>query len=174
MPLAPRWTGLALLAAPGLAAPPPQVTGRASVIDADTLEISGQRIRLAGVDAPESSQTCLDVNGDKWRCGQQAALALADLIAWHPVTCSISGQDRYDPQIGTCSAAGTEINQWLVRQGWPWPIVAIPAVMWQMNRRLNARVAAFGRANLSRQTNSADSSAARSPLPPPSRSRGAA
>ncbi|MGR3623832.1 thermonuclease family protein [Pseudophaeobacter sp.] len=118
MPLAPRWIGLALLAAPGLAAPPPYLTGRASVIDADTLEISGQRIRLAEVDVPESSQTCLDVNGNKWRCGQQAALALADLIAWHPVTCSISGQDRYDRQIGTCSAAGTEINQWLVRQGW--------------------------------------------------------
>jgi endonuclease YncB( thermonuclease family) len=41
----------------GLAA---DLTGRASVIDADTIEIHGTRIRLWGIDAPESTQLCRD------------------------------------------------------------------------------------------------------------------
>ncbi len=45
---------LCLLATPALA----DVAGTASVIDGDTIEIHGQRIRLHGIDAPESRQLC--------------------------------------------------------------------------------------------------------------------
>jgi hypothetical protein len=52
------------------------IIGVASVIDADTIEIHGERIRLHGIDAPESCQTCEHASGRTWRCGQRAALAL--------------------------------------------------------------------------------------------------
>ena len=67
---------LCLLAIPALA----DVTGPASVIDGDTLEVHGQRIRLHGIDAPESRQLCR-LDGKPWQCGKEAANALADKIA---------------------------------------------------------------------------------------------
>ena len=36
------------------------IVGRASVIDGDTIDIRGTRIRFSGIDAPESRQSCRD------------------------------------------------------------------------------------------------------------------
>lgn len=94
------------------------ITGVASVIDGDTLEIRNQRIRLYGIDAPESRQLCLDAAGERWRCGQRAALALADEIGRAPVECRVRGTDRYERAISVCAQAGTDLNACMVRQGW--------------------------------------------------------
>jgi endonuclease YncB( thermonuclease family) len=56
------------------------LVGRASVVDGDTLEIQGVRVRLWGIDAVESSQACLDAGGKPWPCGRRAAFALADFL----------------------------------------------------------------------------------------------
>ncbi len=55
---------LCLLATPALA----DVAGVASVIDGDTLEIQGQRIRLHGIDAPESRQLSGHAPASPWCC----------------------------------------------------------------------------------------------------------
>lgn len=96
-------------------------SGRASVIDGDTIEIRGERIRLASVDAPESRQTCLDAKGRAWRCGQQAALALSDKIGRSPIVCLSEGRDQYDRILGECSVSNVSLSAWLVKNGWAVP-----------------------------------------------------
>lgn len=94
------------------------IGGRASVIDGDTLEVAGIRIRLHGLDAPESTQTCTAQDGVSWRCGQRAALALDDLIAGRQVQCQVRDKDRYGRSVAECFVGGVSINDWLVRSGW--------------------------------------------------------
>ena len=108
-----RIAALCLLAAPALA----DVAGTASVIDGDTLEIHGQRIRLHGIDAPESRQLCR-LDGKPWQCGKDAANALAEKIARRPVTCEDLGRDRYKRIIARCTVAGEDIEAWMVTNGW--------------------------------------------------------
>ncbi len=92
------------------------LTGRASIVDADTFDIRGTRIRLHAIDAPESSQPCF-VAGDALRCGQRAALALADWIAQRTVSCIGRDIDRYGRTVATCTVGGDDIGRWLVRNG---------------------------------------------------------
>lgn len=94
------------------------VIGPASVIDGDTLEIAGQRVRLHGIDAPENSQLCTQPNGKQWRCGQQAALALSKRIGRQTATCDGRGEDSYGRTIAVCSVGGIDLNRWLVAEGW--------------------------------------------------------
>lgn len=93
------------------------IQGRASVIDGDTLEIHGQRIRLFGIDALEGKQQCTR-NNTQWRCGQAAANALDQWIASKTVTCKVNGTDRYQRQIARCYVGNQDMQAWLVGQGW--------------------------------------------------------
>lgn len=92
-------------------------SGNARVIDGDTIDIGGSRIRLHGIDAPESGQACT-IGTRRWNCGLQATAALRGLIGGRPVHCTVSGRDRYGREIGVCSVSGTDINAWMVSGGW--------------------------------------------------------
>src|SRR5712664_979521 len=97
--------------------------GRASIIDGDTLEMHGERIRLWGIDAPESSQLCRGDDSLQYRCGAKAANELDAFIARRPVDCSPVNLDQYGRTVAVCSIDGVDLAEWLVRNGlalnWP-------------------------------------------------------
>ncbi len=92
------------------------LSGHARVVDGDTLAVSGQRVRLNGIDAPETRQTCAR-DGRQWACGKASTQAMRTLVGQNPVRCEISGRDRYGRAIGTCFVNGRDLQQELVRQG---------------------------------------------------------
>lgn len=94
------------------------LAGAASVVDGDTLEIHGERVRLHGIDSPESTQFCRKPDGSHWRCGQRAAFALADRIGRQTVHCEGKERDRYGRLVAICYHDGQDLNAWMVRQGW--------------------------------------------------------
>ena len=93
------------------------MVGEARIIDGDTVEIGGERIRLHGIDAPESRQTCT-VIGEEWRCGESATLALVDETNGQPVTCKGKKRDRYGRLIAVCYVGPYDLNAIMVRKGW--------------------------------------------------------
>ncbi|MBT8475582.1 MAG: thermonuclease family protein, partial [Alphaproteobacteria bacterium] len=46
--------------------------GRITVVDGDTIDVGGTRVRLFGIDAPEGDQTCTRPDGAVWACGTWA------------------------------------------------------------------------------------------------------
>jgi endonuclease YncB( thermonuclease family) len=95
-----------------------RIIGVVSVIDGDTIEIHGRRIRLFGIDAPESSQLCEVPTGARWRCGQQASFALADRIGRATVRCEPRDLDRYGRVVAVCFRGNEDLNRWMVANGW--------------------------------------------------------
>ena len=94
------------------------IAGVASVTDRDSLEIRGTHIRLHGIDAPEGRQLCTRPSGQRWRCGQQAALALSERIGRRSIRCVERDIDRYGRTIAVCSQDGVDLNSWMVQEGW--------------------------------------------------------
>ena len=93
------------------------LTGRARVLDGDTVEIKGQRVRLHGIDAPESAQKCMDGAGRPYRCGEVATKALAALIGRGPVACRILDRGRYGRLIAVCYRNQVDLNASMVAAG---------------------------------------------------------
>lgn len=108
---------------------PATIIGRASVIDADTIEIHGQRIRLWGIDAPERRQTCTRA-GESYRCGTEAANALSAQIGQATVACRPrGGPDRYRRVVAVCyryefessrvrARTLSDLGGYMVARGW--------------------------------------------------------
>jgi endonuclease YncB( thermonuclease family) len=93
------------------------LTGQASIIDGDTVEIHGTRIRLWGVDAPESNQLCRGDDSIQYRCGAKAANDLDSFLNKRPIDCAPVTLDQYRRTVAVCSVDGVDLADWLVRNG---------------------------------------------------------
>ena len=104
-------------AAPVAPARTADLSGSARVVDGDTLDLGGTRVRLHGVDAPEGGQICF-TDGRGWPCGRHATRALAGLLDGRVVACVERDLDRYGRVVAVCQRDGLDINGWLVTEGW--------------------------------------------------------
>lgn len=107
-------------ALPGLGPPgaQAQLVGPATVIDGDTVEVAGQRVRLHGIDAPEARQTCVAQDGREEPAGRHAEQALAALADGRPVRCAVRETDRFGRAVAVCEADGQDLSAAMTRAGW--------------------------------------------------------
>jgi len=91
-------------------------SGRARVIDGDTISIRKQRIRIAAIDACERDQTGLK-DGKVWRCGAASRSYLAKMIDGQHVRCDIIDQDQYRRLVGQCFIGDVDIGLAMVKAG---------------------------------------------------------
>jgi endonuclease YncB( thermonuclease family) len=98
-------------------------SGLARVIDGDTLEVAGVRVRLEGIDAPEQAQSCKRADGGEWACGHAATAAMQQMAEGRAVTCRNHGLEKYGRTLGTCFANGKNVNAELVKMGLAWAFV---------------------------------------------------
>lgn len=108
---------MAFLAA-GSAAHAGDLSGVARIIDGDTIALGETRIRLQGIDAPESDQVCLDSHGARWTCGIEARDRLSEHIGGRALDCTPTGQDVYHRVLAICRLGAQDLNAWMVQQGW--------------------------------------------------------
>jgi endonuclease YncB( thermonuclease family) len=94
------------------------LTGVPRIVDGDTLAIGSKKVRLEGIDAPETDQVCLNASGERWACGIDARDQLAAHIAGRDIKCSSSGIAAYQRTLGTCYFGDENLNAWMVQQGW--------------------------------------------------------
>jgi len=101
-----------------------EISGPAKVVDADTIVIGSQVIRLHGIDAPESAQRCSLSGGKSWPCGKVAIEHIKELLTDMTATCSGSVFDDYDRLLATCrNPSGVELNLDLVENGLAWAFI---------------------------------------------------
>jgi len=114
---------LSLLALMATSAQAAQISGKADIVDGDTIKILGVSLRLSAIDTPEPDQICTDENGSPWNCGKAATRALAGLLNRGEVLCSGDKKDRYKRLLVFCTVNGINANQWMVSKGWAFAFI---------------------------------------------------
>lgn len=93
--------------------------GTPRIVDGDTIILEELfNIRVIGIDAPESKQTCLDSKGREYACGKQSTEYLQNLVGKGRVKCEIRGIGRFGRHTGLCyNMKDVNLNKAMVRNG---------------------------------------------------------
>ena len=109
--------GLAVVALAPADAAAAEIAGRPLVIDGDSLELGGRRIRLYGIDAPELDQTCARPDREI-PCGENARTALLDLLDGVDIVCLPVAEIVQGEAVAVCFADGADLGRDMVQSGW--------------------------------------------------------
>ena len=105
-----------------------EISGIPKVVDGDTIHINNYKFRLEGIDAPEMRQQCKKESFkisflisftfyEDYKCGRVSKVKLINKINTSEIKCISSSKDRYKRYIATCFKGKTNLNQWMVRNG---------------------------------------------------------
>ena len=95
-----------------------EIAGEAHATSGDTLEISGRRIRLGGIDAPELEQECRHSKGKPYPCGKIAMRRLSRLVSGQEVRCKGDTRDVQHQLLAHCAVGPLSLNELMVASGW--------------------------------------------------------
>ena len=105
-----------------------EISGIPKIVDGDTVHINENKFRLEGIDAPEMRQKCkkesLKISFiigftfyKDYNCGKVSKEKLKSKILGSEIKCIFTTKDRYKRYIATCFKGNTNLNQWMVRNG---------------------------------------------------------
>lgn len=104
-----------------LASPAPAaaetVKGKATAKEGDLVSVSGQDIRLFGIDAPDKEQRCKNVRGVEYDCFELSRTALERLIGGQPVDCTLKPSPPTQ-KLGVCTGGGRDLAALMVLTGY--------------------------------------------------------
>lgn len=87
------------------------------IVDGDTIKIGNEKIRFAGIDAPELKQICFK-NKKKILCGVLVKNALQKKIGKKIPKCIRQGKDIYKRTLAECFINGKSLSKFLVSKGY--------------------------------------------------------
>ena len=93
------------------------ISGKAYVTDGDGIRVSGQEIRLTGLDAPEWDQPAQHRDGYWFARGKRVKSALIREVGGRHVQVAIEDYDKFGRALGVVTCDGRDIGEWLVREG---------------------------------------------------------
>ncbi|QFT57266.1 Succinoglycan biosynthesis protein ExoI [Sulfitobacter sp. THAF37] len=93
------------------------IRGTLRVVDGDTVDVGGIRIRLHGIDAPERDQPCTTLAGQNWGCGDWVTRQVRDRFEGRAARCVPLDHDRYGRVIARCSIGEADMGRVLVQEG---------------------------------------------------------
>ena len=93
------------------------IVGPARVIDGDTVDIGGTRIRIQGIDAPEMDDSCLRPDGSSWACGVWSTEVARDRFGGRTLRCEDLGERSWGRVVGRCLYGDVDFAAAMVETG---------------------------------------------------------